>query len=121
MDDISRQALNVLAAKLINRQWHYFKNDKLLLLELGDSQDLKEYDIIMDGNKLIPDFKLAIYNALNSENLLADLEGPFGDDDIFSGSDDEGVTTYYIELYRVTPEKLQQIKDVLDLKIILKG
>ncbi len=120
MGDIAKQDLGALADKLIHQQWYYFENDALLLLKLGDSHALQEFDVIIDGNNLHPDFKQMIHNALNKENLLADLEGPFGDDDIFSGADEEGITTYYIELYNVTPEKLQQIKDGLDLKITLK-
>ena len=97
---------------LLSQTWQYRAEDHCLMLQLGDSESLAEYGVILKDNYLDPDFKQAIIEILGTD-FLKGLEGSFGDEDIFSGIDAGERTVYFVKLYKVTEDKLALLKSHL--------
>lgn len=106
------QDLLILANNMIQGIWEYNPDQQSVVFELGNTTQLQQQQLLQsENNNLLPAFKQAIRQILG-DAVLADVVGPFGDDDIFSGFDAAGDTTYYIELCKVTEDNIAALSNL---------
>ncbi len=108
-----------LAKKFIEGEWSYSTSEKILQKNFSTDKELAELNLIDEEGYLTPELKSAIEEALG-EAVLANAQGPFGDEDIFSGDIFDDMTQYNLELHQIsenTMDALQKIPNVT-IKII---
>ena len=112
--------LKTLATKLLSSEWEYNANVETLVLSLGSSDELSKLNLIEEGNYLSVEFKKTI-TVLLGEQLLENVTGPFGDDDLFSGiNQDDGSTSYFIKLCGVSQPTVDQLLDHNEIRASIK-
>lgn len=102
---------NTFAEQSIQGIWQLQPNHTSLVFTVGTSDSLQAHQVVLANNNLHPDFKVAIIKALGPE-VLANVVGPFGDEDIFSGYDQGDITTYYLELNQVGESNIEALKAI---------
>lgn len=107
---------SLLAKKLLSGEWEYSSEESSLTKFLGDSIELKELHVLDNEGLLDENFKSALYNFLGA-NITKKVTGPFGDDDLFYGTDYDDVTSYYLQMYQVNQAVIDELQKLGDIDI----
>ena len=90
----------------LQEQWQYFSDKALLVLSLGNKDNLAEAGLIDNEGFLNTEFKQAFTQTLINTNLIDQTVGPF-DDDYFSGiENDKGQLSYFFEIHKMEQEQV---------------
>ncbi|MCW5588168.1 MAG: hypothetical protein KIT27_00760 [Legionellales bacterium] len=108
---------SLLAEQFLSGVWEWQPQESCLTKYLGDNHQLNELKLLEDekGN-LTTEFKDAILQLLGKDVTSA-VVGPFGDEDFFYGTDYDGTTSYFLQLYQVSESVLQQLSTQLEIEI----
>lgn len=106
------QNINQLARKFVEGQWLYNPHDGTLKKFFASKKELTELNLI-DANGFLDDkLKSAIISCLGEDVLSADVVGPFGDNDIFSGDIEDDDLFYNIELFNISELTLKSLEKI---------
>ncbi len=100
-----------LALNAIMGIWDYHPDEQTLIFKMSTAPELREKKLLVEDDCLSPAFKLAVKKQLGN-TVLANVVGPFGDDDIFSGYESGGQVIYCIELCGVTESNVDALKSI---------
>lgn len=105
---------------LLSEQWHYFPNKELLVLAIGNEEEFTKKALLNKEGQLDPNFKEAFTTILKDKELLINHIGPFGDEDYFSGiEEEEGKLQYFFEIHQVTQEDAINFKEHYPLLFVM--
>ena len=107
-----------LAKELISGEWTYYSKENFIKKQLADEKKFHELNLIDSEGYLSSELKDTICEIIPSE-ILSSIEGPFGDDDIFSGDVTEDGLIYNIELHNVSEETIDALAKLPGVSINL--
>ncbi len=107
----------LIAKNLLSGLWEYSKERNAVIKYLGNNKQLAELGVIVDDNNLHPVFKQNVLDLLG-KGVLDGVVGPFGDDDIFYGTDYDDETSYFIEMEELTDKQLAALQKVADIEFV---
>lgn len=102
----------------IEGEWFYHTSGKTLTHPFSNNHELAEQGLIDAEGFLTESFKAEIRDALG-EAVLENVEGPFGDDDIFSGDVFDEETRYNIELHNISQSNMDALQQMPNTKITI--
>ena len=105
---------------IFTEKWQYFPKQELLVIAIGKQSALTASGLIASDGSLCPDFKKEMTDTLKDQGLLKNHVGPFGDDDFFSGIDDDnGQLQYFFEIHRVNQNQAEQFNALYPVLFIM--
>lgn len=111
------QDFDELAKKFIEGEWFYNASERMLKKSFGSNKELLELDLLDEEGYLNSGFKLAVIRYLGKDILNSEVQGPFGDSDIFCGSVEEEEIFYSIELYNISDVSLDVLSQIPNVVI----
>ncbi len=95
----------------IEGEWLYCSKEKTLKHIIGNTENLQKAGLLDAEGYLSDEFKEGIRKALG-ESVLEGVQGPFGDDDIFSGDITDETTWYNIELHHISENNMDALQNL---------
>ena len=107
-----------MTQKFIEGEWFYSTKEKTLTHPFASNHDLAELNLVDSEGYLVDEFKENIREALGYA-VLENVEGPFGDADIFSGNVFDDETIYSIELHNIAETNMDALQQLPNVKITI--
>lgn len=104
----------------IEGEWFYHTAAKTLTHPFANDHELAEQGLIDAHGYLTETFKAEIREALG-EAASGTTEGPFGDDDIFSGEVFDEEIRYNIELHNISEANMDALQTIPNVNITIIG